>query len=90
MIGGEKDMLFSKETIGHVSIVVDEQHKFIIQDMQKETLEKNQSNGLFQFVKIVMINYIEKTKVERTINGHITHCTTSLLKKIAKNQPFQR
>ena len=60
MIGSGNDMLFSKETIGHVSSVVNEQHKYIIKDMQRETLEKNQSNGLFQFVNLVMISNIEK------------------------------
>ncbi len=60
MIGSENDMLFSKETIGHVSIVEKVLHKCITKDMRRESLEKNQSNGLFQFVNLAMTNNIEK------------------------------
>ena len=62
MIGKENAMLFSNETIGHVFTVENERHKYITKDMRKETLEKNQSNGLFQFVNLAMINNIEKNK----------------------------
>ena len=66
MIGSENDMLFSKETIGNVSIVALERQRFITKDMQNETLEKNQSNGSFLFVNLAMTNNIEKIKAERT------------------------
>jgi hypothetical protein len=62
MIGSENDMSFSKETIGNVSTVVLVRHKFIIKDMRKETLEKNQLNGSFQFVNLAMTNNIENKK----------------------------
>jgi hypothetical protein len=62
MIGKENAMLFSNETIGHVFTVENERHKYITKDMRKETLEKNQSNGLFQFVNLAMTNNIEKNK----------------------------
>lgn len=67
MIGNENDMSFSKEIIGNVSTVVLLRHRFITKDMQKKTLEKNQSHGLFLFVKLAMTNNIEKIKAERTI-----------------------
>lgn len=67
MIGSENDMLFSKETIGHVSTVENVRHKYITKDMRRETSEKNQSNGLFQFVNLAMTNNIEKIK-SRTHN----------------------
>ena len=67
MIGNENDMSFLKETIGNVYIVVLVRHRFITKDMQRETLEKNQSNGLFQFVNLAMTNNIEKIK-SRTHN----------------------
>ena len=67
MIGSENDMSFSKETIGNVSTVVLVRHRFITKDMQRETLEKNQSNGLFQFANHAMTDNIEKIK-SRTHN----------------------
>lgn len=47
-------MLYSNETIGIVSIAVLVQLKFITRDMQRETLEKNQLNGSFQFANHAM------------------------------------
>lgn len=73
MIGSENDMLFSKETIGHVSTVENVRHKYITKDMRRETLEKNQSNGLFLFVNPAMINNIEKIK-SRTHNIGYSKC----------------
>jgi hypothetical protein len=48
MNGNESDMWFLKETTGSVFIAVRLQHKFTIKNMQKRTLEKNQSNGWFR------------------------------------------
>jgi len=73
MIGSENDMLFSKETIGHVSTVENVRHKYITKDMRRETSEKNQSNGLFQFVNLAMTNNIEKIK-SRTHNIGYSKC----------------
>ena len=73
MIGNENDMSFLKETIGNVYIVVLVRHRFITKDMQRETLEKNQSNGLFQFVNLAMTNNIEKIK-SRTHNIGYSKC----------------
>jgi len=53
-------MLFSNETNGHVFIVENVRPKYITKDMRRETLEKSQSNGLFQFVNFAMTNNIEK------------------------------
>lgn len=72
MIGKENAMLFSNETIGHVFTVENERHKYITKDMRKETLEKNQSNGLFQFVNLAMTNNIEKKS--RTHNIGYSKC----------------
>ena len=70
MIGSENDISCSKERIGNVSTVVLVRHRFITKDMQRETLEKNQSNGSFLFVKLVMTKNIDnqtmKEKAERT------------------------
>ena len=73
MIGSENDMSFLKETIGNVSTAVLVRHKFIIKDMRKETLEKNQSNGSFQFANLAMTNNIEKIK-SRTHNIGYSKC----------------
>ena len=73
MIGNENDMSFLKETIGNVYIVVLVRHRFITKDMQRETSEKNQSNGLFQFVNLAMTNNIEKIK-SRTHNIGYSKC----------------
>lgn len=67
MIGNENDMLFSKETIGHVFTVENVRHKYITKNMRRERLEKNQSNGLFQFANLAMTDNIEKIK-SRTHN----------------------
>ena len=66
MIGSENDMSFSKETIGNVFTVVLMRHKFITNDTLRETLEKNQLNGSFQFVNLAMTKNIERIKAERT------------------------
>ena len=73
MIGSENDMSFSKETIGNVSTVVLVRHRFITKDMQRETLEKNQSNGSFQFANLAMRDNIEKIK-SRTHNIGYSKC----------------
>ena len=73
MIGSENDMLFSKETIGNASTVVLVRQRFITKDMQRETLEKNQSNGSFQFATLAMTNNIEKIK-SRTNNIGYSKC----------------
>ena len=66
MIGSENEMSFSKETIGNVFTVVLERNKFITNDTLRETLEKNQLNGSFQFVNLAMIKNIERIKAEST------------------------
>jgi hypothetical protein len=66
MIGNVNDMLFSKETIGNVLTVVLVRHKYITKDTRKETLEKNQSNGLFQFVNLAMTINIEKSRTHNS------------------------
>jgi butyrate kinase len=56
--GNENVTLYSNETTGVVCIAVLVRLKFITRDTQKETLEKNQLNGLFQFVSPAMTNNI--------------------------------
>lgn len=54
--GTENGMLYSNETTGVVYTAVHARLRFITRDMQKETSEKNQSNGSFQFANPVMTN----------------------------------
>lgn len=87
MIGSENNMSFSKETIGNVFTVVLVRHKFITNDMQRETLEKNQLNGSFQFVNLAMTKNIERIKAERTTRG-ITNKGFSGLRKVVARFNF--
>ncbi len=52
--GNENGMLYSSETTGLVCTAVLVRLRFITRDMQKETLEKNQLNGSFQFANPAM------------------------------------
>ena len=54
MIGNAKDILCLSETTGVAFTVANVQLKFIIEDMQRRTLGKNQLGGLFQYANIVM------------------------------------
>ena len=54
--GSKNGMLYSNETTGVVYTAVLVRLRFITRDMQKETSEKNQSNGSFQFANPVMTN----------------------------------
>jgi hypothetical protein len=56
MNGNENVLLYSKGTTGNVCIAVVVRLRFITRDMQKETLEKNQLNGSFQFANRVTTN----------------------------------
>jgi len=60
MNGDVNDMLCLKETIGDVYIVEHLLLKFIIRNMQKETLGRNPSIGLSLFAIPVTIQYIIK------------------------------
>lgn len=67
--GTENDMLCSNEITGIAYIAVLALHRFITNVMQKETSEKNQSNGLFLFANHVMTNSIvDKTFPNSCIN----------------------
>jgi hypothetical protein len=50
MNGSENGMLYSNVTVGVVYIAVLVRLRFITRDTQKETLERSQLNGSFQFV----------------------------------------
>lgn len=86
--GNENGMLYSSATTGVVSIAVLARLRFITRDMQKETLEKNQLNGSFQFANPAMTNStgdIFKTSISlftwtKTLNAGRPvrpHCTTA-------------
>ena len=85
MIGSENDMSFSKETIGNVFTVVLVRHKFITNDTQRETLEKNQLNGSFQFVNLAITKNIERIKAERTTLGIANKDFSGLRKVVARS-----
>ena len=53
-IGNENGMWYSSEITGAVYTAVLPLLRFITNDMQKETSEKNQSNGSFQFANHAM------------------------------------
>ena len=57
-IGNENDVLYSREITGVAYIVVVTPLRFITNDMQRETSEKNQSNGSFQSANLAMTNSI--------------------------------